>query len=108
MDGDRVEQLLEEILVELRALNDVTVWAANPRDLGRSWTAEKRDEVLARKREYMREQLAGESAPDGTGPDEPIGDRGVDQLTRSVVTSVPGDSPRSRASRFSIVTRAIC
>ena len=61
MDGDRVEQLLEEILIELRALNDVTVWAANPRDLGRSWTAEKRDEVLARKREYMRAQLEADS-----------------------------------------------
>lgn len=61
MEGDRVEQLLEEILVELRALNDVTVWAANPRDLGRSWTAEKRDEVLARKRAYMREQMATEA-----------------------------------------------
>ena len=36
MDGERVEQLLEEILIELRALNDVTVWAANPRDLGRA------------------------------------------------------------------------
>ena len=60
VDGDRVEQLLEEILIELRALNDVTVWAANPRDLGRSWTAEKRDEVLARKREYMRQQMETE------------------------------------------------
>lgn len=60
MEGDRVEQLLEEILIELRALNDVTVWAANPRDLGRSWTAEKRDEVLARKRDYMRAQIESE------------------------------------------------
>jgi hypothetical protein len=59
MDGDRIEQLLEDILIELRALNDVTVWAANPRDLGRSWTADKRDEVLERKREYMRRQIAG-------------------------------------------------
>ena len=66
MDGDRVEQLLEDILIELRALNDVTVWAANPRDLGRSWTAEKRDEVLARKREYMRNQIEADSgAPSG-------------------------------------------
>ena len=62
MEGDRVEQLLEEILIELRALNDVTVWAANPRDLGRSWTADKRDEVLARKRDYMRRQMEADSA----------------------------------------------
>ena len=61
MDGDRVEKLLEEILIELRALNDVTVWAANPRDLGRSWTAEKRDEVLSSKREYVRRQMADEA-----------------------------------------------
>lgn len=60
MDGDRIEYLLEEILVELRALNDITVWAANPRDLGRSWTAEKRDDVLNSRREYMRKQLEGE------------------------------------------------
>ncbi|HSJ70814.1 MAG TPA: hypothetical protein VLA29_04105 [Acidimicrobiia bacterium] len=64
MDSDRVEQLLEEILIELRSLNDVTVWAANPRDLGRSWTAEKRDEVLARKREYMRRMIESEDLID--------------------------------------------
>lgn len=67
MDGDRVEQLLEEILIELRSLNDVTVWAANPRDLGRSWTAEKRDEVLARKREYMRRMIESEDLIDRDG-----------------------------------------
>ncbi len=68
MDGDRVEQLLEEILIELRSLNDVTVWAANPRDLGRSWTADKRDEVLARKREYMRRMIENEDLMDGRRP----------------------------------------
>lgn len=64
MDDDRVEQLLEEILIELRALNDVTVWAANPRDLGRSWTVEKRDEVLEHRREHVR-RFRAESADFG-------------------------------------------